>query len=165
MALFPLWAESKAAGEFYIDAVKAYIFAPLEPIVFFYPLPEKTEGEKEPPTIEETIQFYADEYGIDFELVKAIAKAESWSTKLNDYDPKAKNSISSAKGIYQFLDSTWKKNCDGDVLDYDDNIRCGVRLISEGKENHWLPSVQFWWPQYKKLMLARSAKLLRNWKW
>lgn len=49
-----------------------------------------------------------------------IAKSES-----HPYlDPYAKNPKSTAKGIYQFINSTWAENCKGDVYDWKDNVDC-----------------------------------------
>lgn len=72
----------------------------------------------------------------------AIAKAES------GFNPKAHNSNSSAKGIYQFINSTWRENCQGDVLNEDDNIHCALKLLSTGGESNWSES-RFAWGNIK----------------
>lgn len=43
---------------------------------------------------------------------------------------------SSAKGIYQFTDSTWKNYCYGDVMNDYDNINCFLKLYEKNK-NWW----------------------------
>ena len=43
------------------------------------------------------------------------------------------NKHSSAKGIYQILDKTWKNYCVGDVLDDYDNINCFLKLYEKHK--------------------------------
>lgn len=49
-----------------------------------------------------------------------IAKSES-----HPYlDPYAKNPKSTAKGIYQFIDSTFRENCKGDVYNWKNNVDC-----------------------------------------
>ncbi len=49
-----------------------------------------------------------------------IAKSES-----HPYlDPYAKNPKSTAKGIYQFINATWKENCKGDVYNWKNNVDC-----------------------------------------
>jgi len=88
--------------------------------------------------VEDLIRFYSEVYNIDPELPVKIAKAES------GFDPLAKNASSTASGVYQFIRSTWKENCEGDVFDYNENIKCAVRLISEGKEKHWDASKSNW---------------------
>jgi len=71
-------------------------------------------------------------YDVNPYLAYEIAKCES---QLN---PLAKNPHSTAKGVYQFINSTWKNNCDGDVYNYEDNIKC----FMENFNNH--PS---WWSE------------------
>ena len=41
---------------------------------------------------------------------------------------------SSAKGIYQFTDSTWKNYCYGDVMNDYDNINCFLKLYPDHKD-------------------------------
>ena len=79
------------------------------------------------------IEFWADCYGVNKQLALDLAEHESMFNSL------AKNSEgSSAKGIYQFLDSTWASECSGDVFSPDDNIQCGMRLLGDGSIGHWL---------------------------
>lgn len=53
-----------------------------------------------------------------------IAKKES------TMNPLAKNPKSSAKGLFQILDGTWKHyQCTGDVLNYQDNITCAYKIL------------------------------------
>lgn len=54
-----------------------------------------------------------------------IAQCES-SLGLNKVNP-----ISSARGVYQFIDSTWEHYCDGDVMNDRDNVKCFVELYSK----------------------------------
>ena len=53
------------------------------------------------------------------------------------FDHKAANPISTAKGVFQFIDDTWKRNCRGEVFDPEANIECGMRLLSEKQVGHW----------------------------
>ena len=68
------------------------------------------------------IKASAQKYGIDDTKSLNIAWLES------RFDPTARNGESTAKGIYQFLDGTWKNYCKGDVLNYKDNIDCFMQL-------------------------------------
>ena len=77
------------------------------------------------------IIFYSKKYEVDFELAYNLAHFES------RLKPDVKNPKSSATGIYQFLKSTWKENCKGDILNAEDNIKCGIRMLSEGGIGHW----------------------------
>ena len=63
-----------------------------------------------------------------------VAKQES------GFNPNAKNPNSSAKGIFQIIDGTWKLyKCTGSVLDYDDNIKCAVKIYkSNGSWRQWV---------------------------
>lgn len=65
-------------------------------------------------------------------LVRDIVSCES------GYDEKAKNPNSSAKGLMQVIDGTWEYfNCQGDVLDAEDNLVCGMKILSESGKHHW----------------------------
>lgn len=79
-------------------------------------------------TMEEKIANYAKIYDINIETALRIAWCES------RYDPLAKNSSSSAKGIYQFIDKTWQNYCDGSVLNSDDNIQCFMILYKKNPQ-------------------------------
>ena len=84
-----------------------------------------------PPTVVELIEQYSEEYEVPYRLAYELAKFES---RLN---PTAENPKSTAKGVYQFLDGTWKEFCDGDILDAKDNISCAMNLISNNGITHW----------------------------
>ena len=75
----------------------------------------------------------AKNWGVSQYLALTIAEAES------KFNPLARNPASSASGIFQFIKSTWKTECEGDVFDYRDNTRCAMRLLStDNGLNHWL---------------------------
>lgn len=65
----------------------------------------------------------------------------------------AHNPISSASGLVQFLDSTFKSQCIDkygitDTLDNKDDpyiqIECMVKIIENGGINHWVASKNSW---------------------
>lgn len=91
-----------------------------------------------PKTVPEQIEYYCRIYNADCLLATNIGYCES------RFDPEAQNPNSTAKGIYQFLDSTWANYCQGDPLNQEDNIKCGVKLISEGGLHHWSESFGCW---------------------
>lgn len=64
-------------------------------------------------------------YKIDPKISLRIAKCES------NFNELAKNKHSSAKGVFQFIDRTWKGYCSGDVYDYKANIKCFVKLYKK----------------------------------
>jgi hypothetical protein len=76
------------------------------------------------------------------DIMKAIriAKCES------SFEQYAKNPNSTAKGIYQFIDSTWRANClkDGNVYDFVNNIDCFWKIYKVQGDNPWLSSVKCW---------------------
>ena len=82
-------------------------------------------------TVLELIEQYSEEYGVHLNLAVPLAKFES------KFNPLAKNPKSSAKGVYQWIDSSWKGLCKGDVLDAEDNIKCAMKTISNGGITHW----------------------------
>lgn len=69
-----------------------------------------------------------------------IARAES---NFNQY---AKNPNSTAKGIYQFIDGTWRSNClkDGNVYDFKDNIDCAWKVYQKQGDQPWNASKHIW---------------------
>ena len=64
-----------------------------------------------------------DDYTISYFI--RIARAESGF----NLDPYAKNKTSSAKGIFQFIDGTWKHYCSGDVYNFVNNIDCFYKVL------------------------------------
>lgn len=83
--------------------------------------------------IAERIRVHSATHGVNYALALDLATFES------NLNPKARNPRSTAKGVYQFLDSTWNSLCTGNVLDPDDNIGCAMRLLGENPKNisHW----------------------------
>jgi hypothetical protein len=80
-------------------------------------------------TIESLIAHYSDIYNFNKETALRIADCESKTGKyLYNF------SGSSAKGIYQFTNATWKNYCKGDVLNADDNIKCFLELYNKHPE-------------------------------
>ena len=69
-----------------------------------------------------------------------VAKCES------ELNPKAKNRKSTAKGIFQILDGTWKHfNCSGDVLNAEDNVSCAKKVLDgQGLGGGWSESYHCW---------------------
>lgn len=99
-------------------------------------------------TIEERIGRRAKALGVDPLKAQSIAWAES------RFNPNAKNASSSASGVFQFLDGTFKEYC---ITKYefatstdqknDPNIQieCALRMLEKpGGENHWYPSRPAW---------------------
>lgn len=77
-------------------------------------------------TIESLIAHYSDIYNFNLDTALRIADCESKTGKyLYNF------SGSSAKGIYQFTDATWRNYCKGDVLNADDNIKCFMQLYNK----------------------------------
>jgi len=86
----------------------------------------------------EIIKYYCNLYDVDYNLALKIAQCESGLNSL------AKNPTSSASGIFQFIASTWARNCEGNVFNADNNISCAIRLLGEGGINHWNASRYCW---------------------
>jgi len=85
-------------------------------------------------TIEQAIINYSIDNNINYEISLAIADCES---KMGKYKYNLQGS--SAKGIFQFIDSTWENYCDGDVLNDEDNVRCFTKLY-KSHPSWWLCS-------------------------
>ncbi len=70
-------------------------------------------------------------YGVSVKTALRIARCES------GYQYNARNSTSSAKGVYQFIDGTWRWiNAQGHQFDYKENIRQFMK---------WYPQYPQWW--------------------
>jgi len=81
--------------------------------------------DKENLTVVDKIIIEARKAGINEQKAVAIAHCES------RFNPKARSSISSATGVYQFIARTWFDYCDGDVKNEDDNIKCFMKLYKQ----------------------------------
>jgi len=110
-------------------------------------LPKPTQTEKLQKSIDligqkvfvlQLIQFYSSKYEVNPNLAFKIANCES------GLNPTINNKNSSATGIYQFIKSTFKANCEGVADDPEYNISCAIKMISQGKINHWSASRACW---------------------
>jgi hypothetical protein len=79
------------------------------------------------PSVEEKIKAAAEAKGIPPELALRIANSESSNT------PSAKNPRSTAGGLFQVVDQTWKdyKGAPGKKYNVDENIRVGTDIIAD----------------------------------
>jgi len=82
-------------------------------------------------------------FGDQAELAKKVAFCES------SLIPNRQSKISSAKGLYQIINGTWKSfKCSGDPLNYVDNIRCAKKIYdhydSFGTSGGWKASFYCW---------------------
>lgn len=75
----------------------------------------------------------------DAPIMLQVARAESRLV------PSARNPTSSAKGLFQVLDSTWVLyGCLGDVLNEDDNIACARKIYDDSGLFPWNESRYAW---------------------
>jgi hypothetical protein len=84
------------------------------------------------------VEYLRELAGKDFDLLYDIAMCES------HFNESAKNAHSTASGIFQFLDSTWKSWGTGDVFNAYDNIEAGVKLFNAKGSSPWLASSDCW---------------------
>lgn len=87
------------------------------------------------------------DYNISPVISLSIVKAES------NFNIDARNSNSSASGLAQFIDGTFRGFCIdkyklANSVEYKNNpyvqVECMVRMISEGGINHWNASRSIW---------------------
>jgi hypothetical protein len=72
-------------------------------------------------------------------ILPLIAECESGG------DPKARSKISSAKGYLQIINGTWDHfQCEGNVLNKEDNFACGIKIATESGLHHWNESKACW---------------------
>lgn len=104
----------------------------------------KTEVKAQEPPKELTLM---EEIEVTFkdqaELAKKVAFCES------SLIPTKESKISSAKGLFQIIDSTWRLfKCSGDPLNYHDNIKCAKKIYdhydSFGTSGGWAASWGCW---------------------
>lgn len=87
------------------------------------------------------IQYFADIYKVNDKLAYDLAEIESQFNHL------ARNANSTAKGLYQFIDSTWEDICVDeyefeDVLNAAENIECTMKILSKpGGISHWCADI------------------------
>lgn len=91
------------------------------------------------------ILYYSDKFNVNPNLALSVAQCES------GLNPKAKSNLSTATGIYQFIKSTFKANCEGVADDPEYNVKCAIKMISQGKINHWNASRSCWLRSYLSL--------------
>lgn len=96
--------------------------------------------------VETSIRLSAALHGVDESLALNIACAES------RFDPSAKNGKSTASGVYQFLDGTWKHyglkywgSLEGrSKLVAADNIELAILVLSDVGSTDWNASKHVW---------------------
>lgn len=76
------------------------------------------------------IHQYAEQYGIETDIALRVAECESQYGKY-EYNMAS----STAKGVYQFIDTTWEYTGGGDVLDPRQNIERFAMYYK--KYPHW----------------------------
>ena len=91
------------------------------------------------------IRWKGQKEGYDDYTISGFIRLGRVESGLNQY---AKNPGSTAKGIYQFIDSTWRHYCleDGNVYDWKDNIDCFYKVLEvDGYPkalSHWATSLK-----------------------
>lgn len=63
----------------------------------------------------------------------------------SSYREDAKSKHSTAKGIFQVINGTWRSyGCTGDPLNADDNIKCAKKIYERSGLRPWNASVGCW---------------------
>lgn len=120
----------------------------------FFPSPVYAESTSTPQyiisskaSIEDYITSRAIAYNYRPDITVAIAEAES------DLNINAKNASSTASGLFQFINGTFRYYCiekfefAKDMSQKNDpfiQTECAVRMLSEGGESHWKESEHVW---------------------
>lgn len=96
-----------------------------------------------PEEVQDLIRRYAGEYNSSASLPLRIAKCES------GFNQFAANKTSSARGVYQWLSSSWRNQPAShggtvSVFDAEANVSAAVWLIAHGKTSPWNASRSCW---------------------
>lgn len=114
------------------------------------PAPQKIKTQTPPPNlkpyskdeVKALINYYSAQYGIDPTVPLLVANCES------GYRWDAKNSTSTASGVFQYLKSTWANTSAGkqgiSVFDADANVHMAIAAIANGGIYHWNASKHCW---------------------
>ena len=95
------------------------------------PLPEKKVSYETQGEIRTMIVELARYHNISTILALELGRIES------RFNPLIKNPSSTATGLYQFIDSTWRGYCKGDRLNPYDNTKCAMERLQAGELWHW----------------------------
>lgn len=89
------------------------------------------------------IRWRGQQLGYDDYTISRFIRIARCESNFNQY---AKNPNSTAKGIYQFIDGTWRANClkDGNVYDFKDNIECFYKVVAKQGTQPWNASRRCW---------------------
>lgn len=142
------------------DALVAPRSVPFEEIQVDYPepIPRLTAS-----STQEEVGIYIAERGEEIGLSGHdidVALSIVWSESQFRNVCNAKFGCVAGMGIFQFIKSTWKKSCEGEIMNPLDNVECGLELIKQKQFGHWAPySVSYW----KRLPMTRQKLGGYNW--
>jgi len=91
-------------------------------------------------TTQDKIKAVAGSFGLNSAIPLAIAGAESEYKNVCNAEIGCVGGI----GIFQIVQSTFDEQCEGDVYNEDDNIACGIKMMSNGEYWRWKPSSDKW---------------------
>ena len=84
------------------------------------------------PTTKTLLSQYAEEYGVDYDILSKVIMCESGFRHDNVFGDNGK-----AYGILQYHKSTFDQFCEGDYYDLNDQLKCGAIMFSQGLQYHW----------------------------
>lgn len=89
------------------------------------------------------IRYRGEQLGFENQDITKAIRIARCESNFNQY---AKNPQSTAKGIYQFIDGTWRANClkDGNVYNFVDNINCFWKVYKTQGDRPWRSSQRCW---------------------
>lgn len=115
--------------------------------------PHTIQYQNEPQEVELTIEGKiikkANEYGLDPNVMLAIARAESNFKNVCNYLYDGEDGYRTACGVFMITRSTWGYYCEDENIyenrmDIDKNIECAMVIASESGLHHWNESKQNW---------------------
>ena len=92
---------------------------------------ESLPEQPNPALIRSALSYISVKYSLSYDKLMDTIECES------NFRYDAKNPHSTASGVAQFIDGTWKLYCKGDKSSAKDQLTCLGEMFNKGLEHHW----------------------------
>lgn len=102
--------------------------------------------EKRVPSILGTPKYHKKRFNTNWSIYIDQMNATDYEKRLLNWlvycesrgDEKAKNKKSAASGLLQFMPSTFRANCSGDIWSGEDQLQCTLEMIRRRQKHQWV---------------------------